>query len=110
MGFGVTRIEYDHDLVVGTNKFTHSLDDFRRGGISLDESNVACKLMAFDRPTVLGTDLDVDAHDASLATHRLEQGGIEDQRTSVRHTSLDDDVWTQREDDLLQSDQILRML
>ena len=66
-------------LSPGTNEPAGALDDLRRDGISLDQRNVACELVGLDRPTVLGADLDVDPHDATLAAHRLEQGGIEDQ-------------------------------
>src|SRR6476620_8565412 len=110
MGLGVARIEDHHDLVARADEPLGALDDLRRDGISLDERNVARELVVLDRPAVLGAYLDVDPDDTSIAAHRLEQGGVEDQRTSVSHAGLDNDIGLQCEDDLLQPDQVFRML
>src|SRR5262245_985911 len=106
----MTRIENNHHLVAGADKRACTSHDFGCGGVALDQGDVACKLVAFDRPAVLRVDLDVDSHHAPLVPQRFEQRGIEDQRTAVSHARLDDDVGTQRDDRLLQSNQIFRML
>ena len=77
MSLGVIGIQNDQDLVAGPKESAGAVDDIRRGGISLDQCNIACKLVGFDRPTVRRADLDVHPHHATLAAHRLEQGGIE---------------------------------
>src|SRR4051812_45643323 len=110
MSLGVIGIQNDQDLVAGPKEPADAVDDIWRGGISLDEGNIACKLVRFDRPTVPRTDLDVHAHHATLAAHGLEQGGIEDQRTTMSHAGFDDDIRTQREDGLLQPDEVFRVL
>src|SRR4051812_40897224 len=103
MILGMVGIENDDDLVAGTNKLLRALDNFGRGRITLDQRNIACKIVGFDRSTVLRADLDVDPHDAPFATHGLKQRSVKDERASVGDPGLYDDIRMQCEDNLLQA-------
>src|SRR5262249_46025171 len=77
---------------------------------ALDRGHAACTRLACDRLAVLRAAFDADPHHAAFGPQRLEQRGVEDQRAAVSHAGLDDDVGTQRDDRLLQPNQIFRML
>src|SRR5207244_2487717 len=64
----------------------------------------------FDVAAVVRTDLDVDAHHDAVAADKLQQRGVENQPTAVRHAHLDDHLGAHLPNDFLQRHQVLRPL
>src|SRR5215467_2439441 len=78
-------------------------------GPSLDQRDAVGKRVRLDGREIVAADVDVHADDTTMP-HRLEQAGVEDQRTAVGDARLHDHVWPQAPDDLLDADHVFGKL
>src|SRR5690349_12559407 len=105
----VIGVEHDHHAFVRANAVTYSGERSWRRRTALNESDAGSHRVRLDSNAVMSINVDIDANGATIA-HRLEQAGVEDQRSAVRYASFDDDVRPQAPDDFLHADHVLRQL